>query len=33
VVAHDRLDTEFTGEDEDVAAANEMLDEGEPLST
>ena len=33
VVAHDRLDAEFTGEDEDVAAANEMLDEGEPLST
>ena len=30
VVAHDRLDTEFTGEDGDVAAANEMLDEGEP---
>jgi hypothetical protein len=25
VVAHDRLDAEFTGEDEDVAAANEML--------
>ena len=25
VVAHDRLDTEFTGEDEDVAAADEML--------
>jgi hypothetical protein len=33
VVAHDRLDTEFTGETEDVAAANEMLDEGESLST
>jgi hypothetical protein len=31
VVAHDRLDAEFTGEDEDLAAANEMLDEGEPL--
>ena len=30
VVAHDRLDAEFTGEDEDLAAANEMLDEGEP---
>ncbi|HEX5090488.1 MAG TPA: DUF5063 domain-containing protein [Nocardioides sp.] len=27
VVAHDRLDTEFTGEAEDVAAAEEMLDE------
>ena len=28
VVAHDRLDAEpFTGEDEDLAAANEMLDE------
>lgn len=28
VVAHDRLDAEpFTGEDEDVAAANEMLEE------
>src|SRR4051812_48841424 len=26
VVAHDRLDAEFTGEDEAVAAANEMLD-------
>ena len=25
VVAHDRLDAEFTGEDEDVAAADEML--------
>ncbi|HCB07578.1 MAG TPA: DUF5063 domain-containing protein [Nocardioides sp.] len=33
VVAHDRLDTEFSGEDEEVAAANEMLDEGETLST
>jgi hypothetical protein len=33
VVAHDRLDTEFSGEEEDVAAANEMLDEGETLST
>ena len=33
VIAHDRLDAEFTGEDEDVAAATEMLDEGEPLST
>ena len=26
VIAHDRLDTEFTGEDEVVAAAAEMLD-------
>jgi uncharacterized protein DUF5063 len=25
VVSHDRLDAEFTGEDEDVAAADEML--------
>ncbi|WP_248579948.1 DUF5063 domain-containing protein [Nocardioides sp. InS609-2] len=25
VVSHDRLDAEFTGEDEDVAVANEML--------
>jgi hypothetical protein len=33
VVAHDRLDTEFSGEAEDVAAAEEMLDEGEPLAT
>jgi hypothetical protein len=33
VLAHDRLDVEFTGEEEDVAAADEMLDEGEPLST
>jgi len=29
IVAHDRLDTEFTGEDEDVAAATEMLEAGE----
>jgi len=29
VVAHDRLDAEFTGEDEEVAAANEMLETGE----
>jgi len=28
VVAHDRLDSEFTGEDDRVAAANEMLGEG-----
>jgi hypothetical protein len=27
VVAHDRLDAEFTGEDEEVAAANELLGE------
>jgi hypothetical protein len=26
VVSHDRLDAEFTGEDEDLAAADEMLD-------
>jgi hypothetical protein len=28
VVAHDRLDNEFTGEDEELAAADEMLQEG-----
>ena len=28
MVAHDRLDVEFTGEDEDVAAADEMLEKG-----
>ncbi|MDQ2677073.1 MAG: DUF5063 domain-containing protein [Actinomycetota bacterium] len=28
VVTHDRLDTEFTGEDEDIAAADEMLENG-----
>jgi hypothetical protein len=33
VVAHDRLDTEFTGEDEDVAAAEEMLEGDEPVAT
>ena len=33
VVSHDRLDAEFTGEDEDVAAADEMLDEGEPAAS
>ena len=27
VVAHDRLDAEFTGEDEEIAAADELLDE------
>jgi hypothetical protein len=26
VVAHDRLDVEFTGESDQVAAANEMLE-------
>lgn len=31
VVAHDRLDAEFTGEDEDLAAAEEMLEAVEPL--
>ncbi|MDI6910520.1 DUF5063 domain-containing protein [Nocardioides sp.] len=29
VVAHDRLDAEFTGEDEQLALADEMLDGGE----
>ena len=33
VLAHDRLDAEFTGEVEEVEAANEMLGEAEPLST
>jgi Domain of unknown function (DUF5063) len=33
VVAPSLPNTEFTGEDEDVAAANEMLDDGETLST
>jgi uncharacterized protein DUF5063 len=28
VVAHDRLDAEFTGEDEELAVANQMLDDG-----
>jgi hypothetical protein len=32
VVAHDRLDAEFTGEAEDVAAAEEMLEGDEPAS-
>lgn len=32
VLAHDRLDNEFTGEAEDVAAAEEMLVEGESRS-
>ncbi len=30
VVSHDRLDAEFTGEDEDVAVANEMLEGADP---
>jgi hypothetical protein len=30
VVAHDRLDADFTGEEEEIAAANEMLGEAEP---
>ena len=30
VVSHDRLDTEFTGEDEDLAAVNEMLESEDP---
>ena len=30
VVSHDRLDAEFTGEDEDVAIANEMLESVDP---
>jgi hypothetical protein len=30
VVAHDRLDADFTGEDEQLAAADEMLGSGEP---
>ena len=33
VLAHDRLDAEFVGEDEDLAAAEAMLGDGEPLST
>jgi hypothetical protein len=33
VVSHDRLDAEFTGEDEEVAAANEMLDGEESVAT
>ena len=31
VVSHNRLDQDFTLDAEDVAAADEMLDEGEPL--
>jgi len=30
VVAHDRLDAEFSGEAEEIAAADEMLDEEQP---
>ena len=30
VVAHDRLDVEFTGESEEIAAATEMLESGDP---
>jgi len=30
IVTHDRLDAEFTGEDEDLAVANEILEGGEP---
>jgi hypothetical protein len=29
IVAHDRLDADFTGDEEAVAAANEMLENGE----
>jgi hypothetical protein len=32
VVAHDRLDAEFTGEDEDVAAANQLLEDEQAAS-
>ncbi len=32
VVSHDRLDAEITGEEEAVAAANEMLGEDDPLA-
>jgi len=30
VISHDRLDAEFTGEDEEVAVANEILEGGAP---
>ena len=30
VISHDRLDTEFTGEDEEVAVANEILEAAAP---
>jgi len=30
VISHDRLDAEFTGEDEEVAVANEILEAGAP---
>ncbi|ABL79864.1 MULTISPECIES: DUF5063 domain-containing protein [unclassified Nocardioides] len=32
IVAHDRLDAEFTGEDEQLALADEMLEGGEPTA-
>ena len=32
VVSHDRLDAEITGEEERVAAANEMLEAEDPLA-
>jgi hypothetical protein len=31
-VSHDRLDAEITGEEERVAAANEMLGSGDPAA-
>jgi uncharacterized protein DUF5063 len=33
IVAHDRLDVEFSGESEDIAAANEMLEESPEPTT
>jgi hypothetical protein len=30
IVAHDRLDVEFTGESEEIAAANQMLESADP---
>ena len=33
VVAHDRLDAEFVGEEEQLAAADEMLDSAGPLTS
>jgi hypothetical protein len=32
IVTHDRLDVEFTGESDEIAAANEMLQESEPTA-
>ena len=32
IVTHDRLDVEFTGESDDIAAAEEMLQESEPTA-